>query len=254
MRDVFDDIFQHRNDPTEAARRAMRTPLRNRFYERADVGSEGAGGFPILLDGKPVRTPAGRPLAAPRQAIARAIAAEWEAQREAIDPAKMPLTRLANSIIDGVADNQAEVAAEIEKYLGTDMLFYRAGEPEGLVAMQAKHWDPILTWAREAHGARFVLAEGVMYVAQPAHALEAIRPAIRRNVAARRRQLITTLTGSALIALALARGHFDAEAAWAAAHVDEDWQMPLWGSDEIALKRRAFRWEEMRAASLVLTE
>lgn len=253
MRDVFEDIHEHRDDPTESARRSMRTPLRKRFYEAVSVGEISEGGYPALLDGRSVRTPAKRVLAAPDRRIAEALAAEWDAQKDDVNPAKMPLTRLANSIIDGVADNRAEVAAEIEKYLGTDMLFYRAPEPEGLLAMQAEHWDPLLNWARDDLGARFVLAEGVMHVEQPAHAIEAARKAIpddtwRLGAA----NAITTLTGSALIALALNAGRLDAEQAWAAAHVDEDWNMSLWGRDEMALKRRAFRWDEMKAASLVL--
>lgn len=253
MRDVFEDIYQHRNDPTEAARKTMRAPLRKRFYAAASVGPEGEGGFPVLLDGKSVRTPAKRVLAAPSLKFAEALAAEWQAQRDDIDPAKMPLTRLANSIIDGVADHAAEVAAEIEKYLGTDMLFYRADQPEGLLAMQAQHWDPILAWARDDLAARFVLAEGVMHVTQPDHAIAAACKAIPRDVwRLGATNAVTTLTGSALIALALAAGKLDAETAWAAAHVDEDWQMSLWGRDEIALKRRAFRWDEMKAANLVL--
>ena len=105
--------------------------------------------------------------------MADAIAAEWEAQRDVIDPAKMPLTRLANSIIDGVADAPAAVAAEIEKYLATDLVVYRAERPDGLVARQAAAWDPVLAWAREALGARFVPAQGMVYVAQPAPALAA---------------------------------------------------------------------------------
>lgn len=251
MRELFEILPP--GDPTESARRTMREPLRKRFYERASAGPEGEGGFPVLLDGRPVRTPARRLLAAPTQALAEALAAEWEAQRDEVDPAAMPLTRLANSIIDGVADNAGEVAAEIEKYLGTDMLFYRAGEPEGLVAKQTAHWDPVLAWAHEALGARFLLAEGVMHVAQPEASLAAVSAAIPRDLwrlgAA---NIITTLTGSALIAVALSAGRLSAEAAWAAAHVDEDWQMSLWGQDEVALKRRAFRWREMQAASLVL--
>jgi chaperone required for assembly of F1-ATPase len=63
---------------------------------------------------------------------------------------------------------------------------------------------------------------------------------------------ITALTGSALIALALADGVLDVEAAWAAAHVDEDWQMSQWGRDELALARRAYRFAEMQAAATVL--
>lgn len=253
MRDVFDDIHRHRDDPNEAARRTMRAPARKRFYEAARAGPQGGGGFPVLLDGRPVRTPAKRLLAAPTQAVAEALAAEWNAQGEEIDPAAMPLTRLANSIIDGVGDNAAAVAAEIAKYLGADLLFYRAAEPEGLVAMQAKYWDPLVAWARDDLGARFVLSEGVMHVTQPAGAIEAACRFIPQDTwrlgAA---NAVTTLTGSALIALALANGRLDAEAAWTAALVDEDWNASLWGHDEEALKRRAFRWDEMKAASFVL--
>ena len=132
--------------------------MRARFYQRAAAGERTGEGFPVLLDGRPVRTPARELLAAPSEALAQALAAEWEAQREVIDPARMPLTRLANSIIDGVVRRPEPVAAEIEKYLGSDLLFYRAAEPEGLVAQQARHWDPVLEWARDALGARFVLA------------------------------------------------------------------------------------------------
>ena len=79
----------------------------------------------------------------------------------------MPLTRLANTIIDGVASNSGPVAEEVAKYLESDLVCYRADAPEGLIAAQAQHWDPVLAWTRDAHGARFVLSEGVMFVAQP---------------------------------------------------------------------------------------
>src|SRR6266508_723820 len=168
MRDLFEDMFSNQPlDPTEAARRAMRPQLRRRFYERAHVEDAGDGGareFRILLDGRPIRTPARRTLAAPTRALAEAIAAEWEAQRDVIDPAKMPLTRLVNSIIDGVADAGAAVAAEVEKYLASDLLFYRAESPDGLVAREAAAWDPVLAWAQEALGTRFVLVQGMVHV------------------------------------------------------------------------------------------
>src|SRR3569623_1420543 len=155
MRDIFEEIFANQAlDPTEAARRNMRPNLRARFYRRATAG-EGEQGFPVLLDGRPVRTPAGKLLAAPVRTLAEALAAEWNEQRDKIDPAAMPLTRLANSIIDGVAPFPQPVAAEIEKYLGTDLLLYRAAEPAALVAMQRDRWDPVLDWACETLGARF---------------------------------------------------------------------------------------------------
>lgn len=253
MRDILETIFEDEpTDPMAAARRAMRPPLRKRFYAKADV-EEGEGGFRVRLDGKPVKTPARRPLAAPTRALAEAIAAEWEAQTEFVDPATMPLTRLANAIIDGVASAPAPAAEEIAHYLGCDLLFYRAAAPEGLVARQAAAWDPVLAWARDNLGARFTRAQGLAHVTQPQAALAAARKAIPENPwALGALASITTLTGSALLALALAQAAISVEAAWAAAHVDEDWNMETWGRDAIALERRGFRYAEMKAAAMVL--
>jgi chaperone required for assembly of F1-ATPase len=253
MRDIFDDIFKNQPlDPTESARRNMRPQLRRRFYQGVSVVPQD-GGYAVLLDGRPVKTPARRPLAAPTQALAQALADEWEAQREMIDPAVMPLTRLANSIIDGVADQPDAVKAEVAKFLGSDLICYRAGSPDGLVERQAQHWNPLIAFARDALGARFMLGEGVIFVTQPEEAIAAAARAIPDEpwklgaVSA-----ITTLTGSALIALAMAQGKLATEGAWAAAHVDEDWNMHQWGRDEQALDRRAARAAEMQAAAKVL--
>jgi chaperone required for assembly of F1-ATPase len=226
--------------------------LRRRFYAKAAT-SRVAEGYAIELDGKPPHTPAGRMLAAPTQALAQAIAAEWEAQGELIDPATMPQTRLANAVIDGVAERPGPVAAEVEKYLASDLICYRAPTPQGLRERQAAHWDPILAWTREELGAHFTLGEGVVHVAQPKAALAAARAAIptdpwRLGAV----HAATTLTGSALIALAFAGGMLPAEAAWQAAHVDEDWNMEQWGRDERALERRAYRYAEFLAAATVL--
>src|SRR5215470_4411801 len=253
MRDLFEDIFVNQPlDPTEAARRAVRPQLRRRFYGHAGV-EDADGAFRVVLDGRTVMTPARRELAAPTRPLAEMLAAEWEAQRDVIDPAKMPLTRLANSIIDGVADAVPAVAAEVEKYLGSDLLCYRAEGPEGLVARQAKFWDPILAWARDALGTRFVLTQGMVFVAQPANALAAAATAIPREPwRLGALNAVTTLTGSALIALALAAGALSVDQAWAAAHVDEDWNMDFWGRDELALERHAARFAEMQAAAAVL--
>src|SRR5215216_5045082 len=159
MRDIFEDIFQGEPiDPIAAARRNARPTLRQRFYERVSI-EEGEGGHGLKLDGRPVRTPARRVLAAPTRGLAEVLAAEWEAQREIIDPARMPATRLANSIIDGVADKTVAVAAEVEKYLASDLVFYRAETPDGLIALQSAAWDPLIDWARDALGARFVCTQ-----------------------------------------------------------------------------------------------
>jgi len=259
MRDIFDELFRHQPlEPTEAARRAMRPKLRRRFYEQVIV-TEGEGGFGLALDGRLAKTPRRRVLAAPSRGLAEALADEWRAQGERIDPYAMPLTRLANAIIDGVADAPASVVEEVAKYLASDLAVYRASTPAGLVARQRAAWDPLIDWAAAALGARFVLGEGLAYVAQPESALAAARAAIPRD-GANVKELwrlgalhsITTLTGSALIALAVLKGRLTADDAWAAAHVDEDWNMDFWGRDEIALQRRAFRFAEMQAAGRVL--
>jgi chaperone required for assembly of F1-ATPase len=233
--------------------------LRRRFYQSVAIAG-GRDGFALALDGRPVRTPARRPLAAPNPSLADALADEWRAQADVIDPARMPLTRLANSIIDGVADTPSAVRAEIEKYLRTDLLFYRADNPARLVAKQTAAWDPLLTWADEALGARFELTQRLTFVSQPASAIAAASGAIPQDAADGAHiwrlgalHSVTTLTGSALIALALLHGRVAIAEAWAAAHVDEDWNMEQWGQDELALQRRAFRFEDMQAAGRVLT-
>lgn len=257
MRDIFTDIFsQHPPatplNPMEAARRAMRPQLRKRFYAHPAVGQH-EDGFAVLLDGRAVRTPARKVLVAPERRLAEALVQEWQAQRDVIDPAQMPLTRLANSIIDGVSAQTEAVRAEIARYVAGDMILYRAGAPETLRARQAQHWNPVLDWARSEFGARFVLIEGVMPAAQPEAAITAVRAAIPQDSwRLGALHAATTLTGSALIALALWRGAFTLDQAWAAAHVDEDFQMEQWGHDQLALERRAFRFTEMQAAAKVL--
>jgi chaperone required for assembly of F1-ATPase len=232
--------------------------LPKRFYKSVTVGErqgEGEAGFAILLDGRPVKTPARQALAAPTRAVADAIAAEWQAQRETIDPATMPATTLASSIIDGVTPRTGEVAADIAKFLTSDLLLYRADGPEGLVRRQAEHWDPVLTWAADTLGARFILAEGVMPVTQPDSAVNAATKAIPVDPwAVGALQVATALTGSALLGLALAHGACSADAVWTAAHIDEDWNSEQWGSDELALERRAARRAEFDAATFVLSE
>jgi chaperone required for assembly of F1-ATPase len=257
MRDVFEEIFALESlepvDPTVAARRHMRA-LKRRFYHEVTVRDDPAG-FAVALDGRPIKTPARRLLAAPRRPLGEAIAAEWRAQMELIDPAAMPMTRLANTIIDGVSAAKDEVAGDIVKYLGSDLVCYRAATPERLVARQSLHWDPILAWAKAALGAAFATAQGIRHFRQSDEAIARASAAIPRDPwrlgAA---HAITTLTGSALIALALACGDIGLDAAWTAAHVDEDWNMELWGRDELGLKRRAYRFAEMEAAAKVLAE
>jgi chaperone required for assembly of F1-ATPase len=253
MRELFDEVAgKNPLDPQEAVRRAARVPRRKRFY--ADVGvAEADGGFAITLDGKPIKTPSGRVVTVPVREIADAIAAEWSAQQETIDPLTMPLTRFANSVVESVVDRVALVRDDVAKYLHSDLLFYRAGHPQALVEREAQHWDPVLFWAADALGAHFILGEGIMHVRQPDSAVEAARatlPSDPWSVAAV--HVVTTLTGSALLALALTRGARDPDQIWDAAHVDEDWNRDQWGVDEEVAARRAAREVDFRAAVRIL--
>ena len=234
----------------ERVRRAARPPVRRRSYKQARAAKT-KGGFQVLLDARPLLTPGKAALLVPTQALAEAIAAEWEAQRAHIDPAALPLTRLAFTVIDRVAGAREGVIDAIVAYAGSDLLCYRAEEPDKLVARQRHVWDPILAWAAAEHGLHLVTGTGVMPRTQTREALDIFRQHIENDSDFVLGALadMTRLTGSALLALAVLRGPLSAEQAWAAAHVEEDWQIGRWGEDEEAKLRRARRWRDMRAAA-----
>jgi chaperone required for assembly of F1-ATPase len=236
-----------------AAKARQETSLPKRFYKDVATKDEAAG-VSLLLDGKPVRTPAKAPLALPSRAMAEALAKEWRAQGARIDPRTMPLTKLANSAIDGVKDREAAVIDDIMAHAGSDLVCYRAAAPQGLVAEQAKHWDSVVEWAREALQAPLALAEGVVHVAQPESSLAKIRTRLEGldafGLAAL--HVMTSLTGSAILALAVALKRLSPEEAWKAAHVDEDWQISQWGEDAEAKARREARCRDFNAAARAL--
>ncbi|TPW29331.1 ATP12 family chaperone protein [Pararhizobium mangrovi] len=241
-------------DPIRRAQEQMKRPLPKRFYTEATV-AEHAEGYGVALDGRLLRTPAKKVLAVPSRALAESLAAEWHAQESEIDPARMPLTRLANTALDGVANERQAVAEDIVRFAATDLLCYRADAPEGLVERQGEHWDPMIDWAHAALGTRFVLVEGVMHADQPRETIAAFSASLKRyadvfELAAL--HTVTSLTGSAILALALAEGEITADEAWTAAHVDEDWNIEQWGGDAEAAARRAKRRQDMDAAAETL--
>ena len=232
---------------------APKASLPKRFYKEVAVKDEG-GETALLLDGKPVRTPGKAPLALPTRAAADAVAGEWRAQGERIDPSTMPLTRLANSTIDGVCGSEQAVAADIVRHAGSDLVSYRAEGPQGLIAAQAKYWDPLLAWAERELNAPLRQVAGVVHVQQPASSLAAIERRLGAFGAFELAALhvMTQLTGSALLPLAVALGKLTPEQAWAAAHVDEDGQISQWGEDAEAAARRAHRKRDFDAAAKML--
>ncbi|MGH6795907.1 MAG: ATP12 family chaperone protein, partial [Methylocella sp.] len=211
----------------------------------------------LLLDGRAANSPGGNHLALPCLAAARALADEWSAQGEWIDLASMPLTRIVNSAIDAVAYRRDATVDEIVRYAGADLVCYRAPEPRALAEAQAAAWDPILTFARENLGAHFICIKGVVFAEQPEPARAAVNEAIAHIAdsgpaapfALAALHVMTTLTGSVLLALAVAHRALTPAEAWIAAHVDEDFEMRAWGEDAEALRRRARQWREMEAAA-----
>ncbi|MGB3644617.1 MAG: ATP12 family chaperone protein [Mesorhizobium sp.] len=258
MREILNDLEDgpHLSDP-DPVRRAqiqMKTHLPRRFYKAVAVAPV-EGVFAVHLDGRPVRTPAKALLALPTQEAASLVAAEFEAQEEVIDPVAMPVMRLVNTALDGVANEPQAVLEDILRFASTDMLCYRADTPQGLVERQNSHWDPVLDWVRSALGARFNLAEGVIHVDQPRESIAVLGAHLRQRSEPMRLaalHLMTSLTGSALLALAVDAGELDAEAAWCAAHVDEDWQIGQWGQDAEAVARRNARHRDFLAAVRLL--
>ncbi|MBO6756218.1 MAG: ATPase [Roseibium sp.] len=256
MRDYLESLEQATaKDPEQRARELSRRELPKRFYKSAEA-VEGESGFAIHLDGRPVKTPALKTLLLPTAALAEAVAREWNAQETEIDPGRMPLTRIANSAQDAVTVRFTEVADELTRFAGTDALCYRANDPDALVARQAATWDPVLAWAEGVLGHRFVLVEGLMHAEQS----DALMTEFRARLDALNPlhltafHTVTTLTGSAVLALALAHEHLPADEVWNAAHIEEDWNIERWGEDAEAAQMRAYKRTEFNAAALILAE
>jgi len=217
---------------------------RKRFWTEVTVAPDERG-FAVLLDGRPVRTPAKTPFAAPNRAVAEAAAEEWRAQEGELRPDSMPVTRAVNSAIDRVATQIDEVRTIVAGYGGSDLLCYRAEGPAELVRRQGALWDPALAWAEAAFGARLFLGEGVMHVAQPERAVAALAGAVDGYSPLELTALhdLVAISGSLVLGLAVAEGAMTAEEAWRASRVDEDWQIEQWGEDaeaaEAAANKRA---------------
>jgi chaperone required for assembly of F1-ATPase len=211
-----------------------------RFYTETAVDA-GDGGHRVLLDGKPMRTPAKAVLVLPTRTLAEAIAAEWREvpEKAEINVSQLPLTRLAATGLDRVATQRERVIEDTAKYAGSDMLCYRAPAPSSLVERQQATWQPLLDWVAGRYGARFVVAEGTTFVAQPADAVARLREAVAAHgdLALAALYNLTHISGSLVIALAVAEGHLPADKAFAAAQLDELYQIERWGEDPIATLR-----------------
>ncbi len=239
-RSGFRAVAGHRERPAGAC--GMSEWQRKRFWKRAAT-TRTDGGFSVVLDDRPVRTPSKAPFDLPSRALAEAVAIEWDAQQGVIDPESMPLTRLANSALDKVAVQHGAVAGMLAEYGANDLLCYRATGPEGLVERQAEHWDALLDWAAADLGIRLRVQSGVMPITQPDASLSEIS---RRTMALDSFDLMAlhemvTLSGSWVIGYAALTNARPAEALWQTALIDELWQEEHWGRDDEAAAAREAR-------------
>lgn len=211
-----------------------------RFYKEV-AAVEIDGGFQVLLDGRPVRTPAKAPMVLPTRALAEAVAAEWQVQGEQIRPFTMPLTSLASTTLDLTVKQRDILVEQLSAYARTDLLCYRVDHPEELAAREAKLWQPLLDWAALRYDAVLHVVVGIMPREQPEGACRALAAAVAgyddwRLTAL---QVATTGCGSLVVGLALVEGRLDAEAAFEASQLHESYQIERWGEDHEATKRRA---------------
>lgn len=211
-----------------------------RFYKQVSTAPV-TGGFGVLLDGRPVQTPARNALTLPTEKLASAIAAEWQGQGEEVIATAMPLLRLANSVIDGVAVHRDATIDAILRFGENDLLCYRAHQPPDLAARQRQGWDPVLAWVRGQHGVEMTVAEGLTHVDQPSEALAGLRRVLEGfdDFTLGALHVVASITGSTVLALAVVDGFVSGAHAFELSRIDENYQAEKWGEDAEAVKRTA---------------
>lgn len=228
------------------------SPAGRRAYATAEAAPANEAGdlFAVFLDGRPLRAPSGALLLAP-PAVAQAAAEEWAAQGPQIDPSTMPFTRALNTAVDRIAPEREAVIDEIAAYGGSDLICYRAERPEELVARETAAWDPLVDWAAEALAAPLTVVVGVAPERQPILTIAALRRAVSEECDIGLAALfeLTTLSGSLVIALAVRRERLDVASAWAAARIDEEYQVEKWGRDAEADAAAANQAADFEAAA-----
>ena len=224
-----------------------------RFYKNAAF-EPAEGGYEILLDGRGVKTPARERLIAWNEGLGRAIADEWNEQGETVNPRSMPLTGLANAAIDRVAPDPEAFARSLATFGESDLICYRADQPRALVARQSEQWDPLLAWARRRYDVDFEVVTGIMHRPQPARTVSQLANAAAARGAFELAALspLVTVSGSLIIALALAENEISLQAAWSAATLDEQWQLEQWGADAEAEKALGARRDDFEAGYRLL--
>lgn len=254
MRDQLEDAHRHQDDGYGRAQHLNKVELPKRFYKTVDV-ARSEDGYAITLDGRTVRTPGKKvPVVLEYLPVAQAAAAEWATQGEFIDPATMPMVRLINSALESGDEMVGAFRDEIVKFAGNDLLLYRADSPQELVDEQERVWDDALVRLARRFEIVFQPTIGIIHQPQPQRTLDKLSAALAKEKLLELTALvsITGITGSGLLAIAFLYQLMSADEIWAAAHLDEDHQIRLWGEDEEAMERRAKRRTEFDVAVAIV--
>ena len=201
------------------------------------------GGWLVQLDGKPLHVPGGVPLLLPSAALGEAVAEEWRQAGGAVGGEtsydSLALTRLAGTWQERVHPDPGVSALAVARYGESDLLCYRATDPEALVRREAQAWDPWLDWLRRRHGVALRVTAGLLHVAQAPGAMASLAAAVAGQpspVLAALGVAVPAL-GSVVLGLALVEGALDADHAYRASVVDDEFQAENWGGDAEALLR-----------------
>ena len=224
-----------------------------RFYKTTGVDAA-EGGFRVLLDGRPMKTPAKHTLILPVKGLAVAVAEEWDAQLEDIQPDVMPITRLSTTANDRMPALRAAAIDEVAQYAETDLVCYRAAHPPALVREQHAAWQPALDWMAKRYDIAFDVTDALLPVSQPTATLTRIRSTVE---AIEDWPLVgvhsaTTSLGSIVLALALWHGELDADVAVNASLVDALFEIKQWGQERDATQRHEALRRDVRGAARFL--
>lgn len=254
MRDQLEDALKNQEFGYGQAQHMNQIELPKRFYKQVDVART-EDGFAVTLDGKPVKTPGRKkPVIVPALSIAQSMAVEWAAQEKYINPATMNMVRLINSAVESGEESIPAFRAEIAKFVGNDLLLYRAGSPQELVDDQERVWDGALVTLARHFDVAFQPTIGIIHQPQPVPTLTKLDAALEGQGLLSLTALVsvTGITGSGILAIGFLHQLLTADEVWTAAHVDEDHQISLWGQDDEALDRRAKRRVEFDTAVAVV--
>ncbi len=220
-----------------------------RFYKDA-TAIEADGGWQVALDGRRVKTATGKAQIVRSRRLADELAREWAEQGEEIDPATFLLRDLADYAIDVVAADRVRAVNDLLRYAETDTLCYRADPDEPLFRRQQQVWEPLLEEIEARHAIRLERVSGVIHRPQPEASLERLRAMLegQNDFSLAALATLASLSASLSIALAALEPGADAETLWAAANLEEDWQVEQWGQDSLAQERRAKRLRDFANA------